>query len=132
MDKSEFSQEELGEGGPMGVSWSDQANADLQRIGNPAVRRQIKRNAELPEVVHHIPPRRYPADEGHYSGIMWHRAISHDRSAREGAAEQDNGPLNYFLLYRSQRRDPPEFEIKAVRSLGDIAGGWIQMTMGPE
>jgi hypothetical protein len=115
----------------MGVSWSDQAEADLRNI-DPTVRRQIKRNAELPEVVHHIPPRNYPADEGHYGGIMWHRAISHGRPTQERSPEQGNGPLNYFLLYRSQRRNPPEFEIQAVRSLGQVASMWVQMTKGPE
>jgi hypothetical protein len=111
----------------MGVSWSDQAEAELRSIANPAVRRQIRRNAELPEVVHHIPPRDYPVDEGHHGGIMWHRAISHGRSTG-----QDDGPVGYFLFYRSRRRNPPEFEIKAVRSLRQMASMWVQMNKGPD
>lgn len=111
----------------MRVSWSEQADVELLRISDPAVRRQIKRNAEQPEVVHHIPPCNYPADEGHHSGIMWHRAVSHDRPALEEAEEQDNGPLNYFLLYRSLRRNPPQFQIQGVRSLRQIGGVWNRM-----
>lgn len=35
----------------------------------------LRRNAE--EILHYIPPRVYPADEGAFDGIMWHRAIDH-------------------------------------------------------
>ena len=107
------------------VSWSDQAEADLRRINPPAVRQQIRRNAE--EILHQIPPQKYPADEGFHGGIMWHRAISHGRSTG-----QDDGPVGYFLFYRSRRRNPPEFEIKAVRSLRQMASMWVQMNKGPD
>jgi hypothetical protein len=104
------------------VSWSDRAEADLRRIYPAAVRQQIRSNAE--EILHRIPPQEYPVDEGFHSGIMWHRAIDHERPTG-----QDNGPVKYFLLYR--RRDPPEFEVEAVRSLEQMGGLWLQMTRGP-
>ena len=104
------------------MSWSDQAEADLRRINPPAVRQQIRRNAE--EILHQIPPQKYPADEGFHGGIMWHRAIDHEKPAL-----QDNGPVNYFLLY--QRRNIPDFEVQAVRSLRQMASKYVQMTREP-
>ena len=117
----------LGEGGLMSrVSWSDQAEADLQSIDPDAVRDQLRRNAE--EILHYIPRRTaYPADEGACSGIMWHRGIAHGRCAEE---EQDNGPENYFLFYR-RRTTTPGFEILAVRSIHQMASMYAQMTREP-
>ena len=101
------------------VSWSDQAETDLQSIQPAIVRGQLRSYAE--ENLHHIPPILYSADEGAYEEIMWHRAIGHERPM-----EQD-GPQNYFLLYREQARGS-EFEILAVCSLRQMASMWIQMT----
>ena len=105
------------------VSWSDQAEADLQSI-DPGVRDQLRHNAE--EMLHHIPPNTaYSADEGAHGGIMWHRGIGDGRST-----EQDSGPQNYFLLYR-KRNPAPGFEILAVRSIHQMASMWAQMTREP-
>ena len=106
------------------VSWSDQAEDDLNSI-DPAVRDQLRRNAE--EILHLIPPCTDPADEGAYSGIMWHRGDGHGRFTR-----RPNGPQDYFLIYR--RCDPapgsedPEFEVLAVCSIHQVACMWVQMT----
>lgn len=56
------------------VSWSDRAEADLDRIAS-AVADQLRRNAE--EILHDIPPVEYAGDEGAYGGIMWHRGDGH-------------------------------------------------------
>jgi hypothetical protein len=113
----------LGEGGLMGrASWSDQAEADLQSIDS-AVRDQLRRNAEE---LQDIPPNTAdPADEGANGGIMWRRGIGDGRST-----EQDNGPQNYFLLYRKQN-PAPGFEILAVCSIHQMASMWAQMTREP-
>ena len=101
------------------VSW-DKVRADLQRI-DPAVAGQLRSNAE--KILHHIPPRDYPADEGTDDGIMWHRGADH-----ESPNERADGPQNYFLLYTNQ--DPgPGFEILAVRSIHQVGSKWVQMTM---
>jgi hypothetical protein len=105
------------------VSWSDQAEADLQSIDS-AVRGQLRRNAE--EMLDHIPPNTaHPADEGANGGIMWHRGIGDG-----GSTDQDNGPQNYFLLYR-KRNPAPGFEILAVCSIHQMASMWAQMTREP-
>jgi hypothetical protein len=113
------------------VSWSDQAAADLDSI-DPAVRDQLKRNAE--KILHLIPPGADPADEGAWSGIMWHRGDGHGRFTK-----LPNGPQDYFLLYK--RREPasgsedseedPDFEVLAVCSIRQVASVWVQMTSTP-
>ena len=102
------------------VSWSAQAEADLESIG-PAVRDELRRNAE--ETLHEIPPHpASPADEGVDGGIMWHRGGGHDEFT-----EQENGPQNYFLFYR-KRQSAPGFEVLAVRSVRQVAAdAWAQM-----
>lgn len=108
------------------VSWSDQAEADLNRIA-PAVADQIRRNAE--KILHDIPPLDHPADEGALGdGFLWHRGVAHGRHTEQ--EEQDDGPQNYFLLYRKRDSDP-EFEILAVPSEKQVASKWAQMTREP-
>lgn len=109
------------------VSWSDQAETDLQSIDPDAVRDQLKRNAE--KILHDILPRTaYPADEGTDGKIMWHRGVAHGRHTEQ--EEQDDGPQNYFLFYR-RRTTAPGFEILAGRSIGQMASMWAQMTREP-
>jgi hypothetical protein len=109
------------------VSWSDQAEADLDSI-DPAVRDQLKRNAE--EILHLIPPLTDPADEGVEGEIMWHRADGHGRFT-----SRPDGPQNYFLIYRSHgaatASEDPQFEVLALRSIHQLACMWIQMTSTP-
>jgi hypothetical protein len=96
------------------VSWSWDAERDLESsVSDPAVRDQLRRNAE--KILHNIPPRTFPDDEGAGDGgIMWHRGVSHE------LPEQPGGPQNYFLFYR--RRNPaPGFEVRGVRSTHQIA-----------
>ncbi len=90
------------------MSWSDQAEADLQSIG-PVVRDQLRRNAE--EILHLIP--------------LWHRGDGH----APVFAEQDDGPQNYFLLYRERRQE--EFEVLAVRSIRQMVSMWKQIAPLP-
>ena len=111
------------------VTWLARAEADLRAIvSNPAVRDQLRCNAE--EILHDIPPRTCPADEGADDGIMWHRGITHEQERQIEAgwlAEQaDDGAqaCDYFLIYRSL--NPAGFEVLAVRSTGQIAS-WEQM-----
>lgn len=101
------------------VSWV-KAESDLDSV-DPAVAGQLKRNAE--EILHDIPPRAYPADEGAYDGIMWHRGEAHER-----LVEHSDGPQNYFLFY-AKNRSGSEFEILAVRSIHQSASMWVQMIM---
>ena len=110
------------------VSWLDQAESDLDSIA-PAVKDQLRRNAE--EILHDIAPRIFPTDEGAAGGIMWHRCITHeqDREIEAGRLpEQADGPQNYFLIYR-KRNPAPGFEVLAVRSIGQIASMWVQMSI---
>jgi hypothetical protein len=114
----------LGEGGLMGrVSWSDQAEADLDRMAL-AVADQLRRNTE--EILHDIPPVEYQSDEGELpNGIMWHRGAAH-----ESLSEHDGGPQDYAFLYRRQDSNP-ESEILAVPSTKEIASKYAQMTKEP-
>jgi hypothetical protein len=112
------------------VSWSDQAEADLESI-DPAVGKQLRRNAE--QILRPISlATADPADEGVYGEIMWHRGDGQDRFTRE----EDNGTQDYFLFYR--RRDPapgredPDYEVLAVRSIHQMASMWVQMTSEPD
>ena len=99
------------------VSWSDQAESDLENI-DPAVADKLRRNAE--EILHEIPPLVCPPDEGAAGGIMWHRGVAHTRFL-----EQANDLQNYFLFYRPL--NPGEFEVLAVCSIHQLASKWVQM-----
>jgi len=111
----------------MGVSWSDEAEADLENI-NPIVKDRLRRNAEeiLPDIRACTGKVRVGNDE-----IMWHRAITHAQEAGWLSEEDDDGTQawDYFLVYR--RRSPTEFEVLAVRSTRQVASRWVQRTREP-
>jgi hypothetical protein len=104
------------------VTWSAQAEAELEAfVPDPAVRDQLKRNAEatLHDVATCTP------DEGVEDGIMWHRGITHEQERWIEAGsllEADDGGTrcwDYFLLYRPL--DSAGFEVVGVRSNNQIA-----------
>ncbi len=130
------------------VSWSEQAESDLERlVANPVVRAQIKHIAE--EILHDIPPRTCP-DDGSAHGIMWHRCITWEqkRQLEEAELEEEqpqleeaeleeeqphekqlkdttDGPWNYFLMYT--KGNSAKFEVLGVRSTHQMASMWVQM-----
>ena len=105
------------------VSWTPQADSDLQvAVSDPAIRDQIKRNAET--TLHEIEAfsdgdRR---DEGFEGEIQWHRGWTHEQELRASwlPEQADDGPWNYVLFYR-RAVDLAEFEVVAVRSRIQIA-----------
>ena len=103
------------------VSWSDQAEAELEAlVPDPAVREQLKRNAEA--TLHHVVT--YTPHEGAEDGIMWHRGITHEqeRQIETGSLpEDDDGTQcwDYFLFYRPL--DSAGFEVIGLRSTHQIA-----------
>ena len=105
------------------VSWTPAAEFDLQLVvDDPAVRDQLKRNAEV--TLHEIGDsdggdRR---SEGRQGDIMWHRGWDHEQERRESwyPERADDGPWNYVLFYR-RAAGPAEFEVLAVRSRLQIA-----------
>jgi hypothetical protein len=112
----------LGEGGLMALSWSEQAEDDLEII-NPAVRDQLRRNATetLPDV-RDCTGRTLVGDKE----IMWHRGITHVQEEDEDDDEDDGDqPCDYYLLYR--RLDSEDFVVLAVRSVHQIGRKWMQM-----
>lgn len=115
------------------VSWTPEADADLQLVVNdPAVRDQLKRNAEA--TLHEIEAsageeRRAEGFEGE---IMWHRGWTHEQERRAAwhPEQADDGPWNYILFYRSAVV-PAKFVVLAVRSHLQIADRiWEQMQSG--
>lgn len=113
----------------MGVSWSDEAEADLENI-NPIVRDQLRRNAEvtLPDIRACTGKERTS-----YGEIMWHRGVTHEQEREaEGRWEGDDDgaqACDYYLIYR--RRNSAEFEVLRVRSTRQIASSWLQRTGEP-
>ena len=112
------------------VRWSRKAEAKLRTIG-PAVRVQLTSNAG--SILHYIPPVVFPHDEGCEGEVMWHRAIACGMLSEELLAHEDeDGPWNYFFLYRPGRSDPEDlapgryFEILDLRriSIADVAEQW--------
>jgi hypothetical protein len=112
------------------VSWTPEAESDLQLVVNePAVRDQLKHNAEA--TLHEIEAfssedRRAEGFEGE---IMWHRGWTHEEQRRASwlPEQADDGPWNYVLFYRSAIA-PAEFEVLAVRGRVEIADRiWEQM-----
>lgn len=108
---------------PQRVSWSPAAIRELKRIRDRSVQEDLKRNAE--ETLHEIPERGdeyrqdhsdeyredrsdeyredHSADEGRVGEIMWHRGWTHEQerqAERELEESTDDGPWNYFLIYR--------------------------------
>jgi hypothetical protein len=112
------------------VSWSTQAEADLQDI-DPAVADQLRRHAE--ETLHYV--RASTAHEGVSEGIMWRRGITHEeeREIENGSlwGEDDDGAQvwDYFLLYRPL--SPEQFEVLAVVNTHQVASLLAQMSREP-
>jgi hypothetical protein len=109
----------------MGVSWSDEAETDLENV-NPIVKDQLRRNAEvtLPDIRACTGKVRVGNDT-----IMWHRGITHEQEREaEWLWEDDDGAQawDYFLFYR--RRNLTEFEVLGVRSTRQMASSWVQRT----
>jgi plasmid stabilization system protein ParE len=108
----------------MGVSWSDEAEADLEKI-KPIVKDQLRRNAEvtLPDIRACTGKVRVGNRE-----IMWHRGITHEQERQEEwrSEEDDDGTQawDYYLLFY-RRRNSTEFEVLAVRSTRQMAS-WMQ------
>jgi hypothetical protein len=118
------------------VAWTPEADADLQLIvKDPAVREEVKRNAEM--TLHDIEAfsgqdRRSEGSEGE---IMWHRGWNHKQERRASwlPEQADEGPWNYVLFYRSTV-GPAEFEVLAVRShiqIADRIWGQLQNRNSP-
>ena len=105
------------------VSWTPEAESDLQLVVNdPAVRDQLKRNAEA--TLHEIEAftsedRRAEGFEGE---VMWHRGWTHEQELRASWLPEpaNDGPWNYVLFYR-RALGPAEFVVLAVRSRIQIA-----------
>jgi plasmid stabilization system protein ParE len=109
--------------GSLTVSWTPAAESDLQLvIDDPAVRDQLKRNAEV--TLHDIEAcgGRDRRSEGREGDIMWHRGWDHEQERRPTwyAERADDGPWNYVLFYR-RAAGPAEFQVLAVRSRLQIA-----------
>ena len=105
------------------VSWTPEADSDLQLVVNdPAVRDQLKRNAEA--TLHEI--KAFTSEdrraEGFEGEVMWHRGWTHKQELRASWLPEPagDGPWNYVLFYRSAV-SPAEFVVLAVRSRIQIA-----------
>ena len=115
------------------VSWTPEAESDLQWVvGDPAVRDQLKRNAEV--TLHEIEasPGGDRRSEGFEGKVMWHRGWDHEQERRESWYPElaDDGPWNYVLFYRSAVV-PARFVVLAVRSRLQIGERiWEQMQNG--
>ena len=119
------------------VSWTPAAESDLQLVvDDPAVRDQLKLNAEM--TLHEIKASagRDRGSEGIAGEVMWHRGIPCGMLSEDLLAqEDDDGPWNYFFLYTPRHPDPENpasgsyFEILDLRSISiaDIAGQWERM-----
>jgi hypothetical protein len=115
------------------VWWTPEAEADLRLVvDDPAVRAQLRRNAEV--TLHEIEAsaggdRR---SEGFEGEIMWRRGWDHEQERRESwyPEQADDGPWNYVIFYRSAVV-PAQFVVLAVRSRFQIAGRiWALMQNG--
>lgn len=115
------------------VSWTPAAESDLQLVvDDPAVRDQLRRNAEV--TLHEIEAsaggdRR---SEGFEGEVMWHRGWDHEQERRESWHPElaDDGPWNYVLFYQSAVV-PAKFVVLAVRSRIQIADRiWGQLQAG--
>jgi hypothetical protein len=115
------------------VWWTPEAESELYSVvDDPAVRGQLKRNAEV--TLHEIGAsaegdRR---SEGFEGEIMWHRGWDHEQERRESwyPEQADDGPWNYVLFYR-RAVIPAEFVVLAVRSYIQIADRiWEQLQNG--
>src|SRR6266851_2782921 len=117
------------------VSWTPEADADLQLVVNdPAMRDQLKRNAEatLHEIAASVGEDR--RGEGFEGEVMWHRGWDHEQERRAPwhPEQADDGPWNYVLFYRGAVV-PAKVEVLAVRSRIQIADRiWEQMQNGSQ
>ena len=115
------------------VSWTPRAESDLQvAVGDPAIRDQIRRNAET--TLHEIEAfsDRDRRDEGFEGETLWHRGWTHEQELRKSWLPElaDDGPWNYVLFYK-RAVGLAEFEILAVRSRLQIADCiWEQVQTG--
>jgi hypothetical protein len=112
-----------------GVHWSRRAKAKLESI-DPAVRDRLTSNTG--GILHDMPPAVFPHDEGFEGEVMWHRGIPCGAQSQELLAqEDDDGPWNYFLFYKSWRPgpgDPDEyFEVLDICGIDDVAERWKKM-----
>jgi hypothetical protein len=114
------------------VWWTPEAESDLRSVvDDPAVRTQLKRNAEM--TLHEIETsdggdRR---SEGFEGEVMWHRGWDHEQECRESwyPERADDGPWNYVIFYRSAVV-PANFVVLAVRSRIQIADRiWTQLRL---
>lgn len=119
------------------VSWSPEAICELElTVKDRSVQEDLKRNAE--ETLHQIQERsdvdrgehgEHSADAGRVGEIMWHRGWTHEQerqAERELEESTDDGPWNYFLIYR-QVPGSAAFEVLAVRSVHQVANCWRRM-----
>jgi hypothetical protein len=115
------------------VWWTPEAESELHSVvDDPAVRDQLKRNAEV--TLHEVGA---SADgdrrsEGFEGEVMWHRGWDHEQERRESwyPEQADDGPWNYVLFYR-RAVIPAEFVVLAVRSYIQIADRiWEQIQNG--
>jgi hypothetical protein len=79
-----------------------------------------------PEILHHVPPAKFPRDEGFADEIMWHRAIPCGTQLEgSGVEEDDDGPWDYVFFYAARHSCPEHwvvcFEILDIRGSTDIA-----------
>ena len=113
----------------MGLLWSEQVKADLEKIA-PGIREQILRNAEvtLPDI--------QPCTGRTPEGILWHRGITHEQEREVDWVEQEGvdgiQAWDYYLYYRELTSE--EFEVFAVLSTHQIAnmGGHIALDPSPD
>jgi len=114
------------------VSWTPAAESDLQLVvDDPAVRDQLKLNAEM--TLHEIKASagRDRGSEGIAGEVMWHRGIPCGMLSEDLLAqEDDDGPWDYIVFYR-RAAGPAEFEVLAVRGRLQIADRiWEQVQNG--
>jgi hypothetical protein len=115
------------------VWWTPEAESDLQLVvDDPAMRDQLKRNAEttLHEIEASVGGDRRA--EGFEGEVMWHRGWDHQQERRQSwyPEQADDGPWNYVLFYRSAAV-PAKFAVLAVRSRVQIGGRiWELMQNG--
>jgi hypothetical protein len=109
--------------GVLRVWWTPEAESDLRLVvDDPAVRDQLKRNAEV--TLHEIEASAGGdyRSEGFEGEVMWHRGWDHEQERRESWYPElaDDGPWNYVLFYRSAVV-PAKFVVLAIRSRIQIA-----------
>ena len=94
---------------------------------------RIQLTSNAGNILHYIPPVVFEHDEGFAGEVMWHRGIQCGMLSEELLAhEDDDGPWNYFFLYRPGRSGPEDlapgryFEILDLRriSIADVAEQW--------